>query len=61
MKTTLLKTTRKLWSSEFVPQNINRSNQLKWARAVYKLGDKWLLVNPVQRSGPACSHAKSSL
>lgn len=49
MKTTLLKMTRKLWSSEEVPHHLNRANQRKWAQAVYKLGDKWLLAQQVPK------------
>lgn len=49
MKTELLKTTRKLWNVEYMPREINRSNQLKWAQAVQKLGDKWLLAKKVAK------------
>jgi len=52
VKITLLKMTRKLWSSEEVPQHLNRVNQLKWAQAVYRLGDKWLLAQPVLKRIP---------
>lgn len=44
MKTKLLKMTRRLWNANHVPREVNRQNQVKWARAVNRLGDKWLLA-----------------
>jgi hypothetical protein len=44
MKTTLLKRARKLWNSDLATPEMNRMNQLKWAQAVQRLGDKWLLA-----------------
>lgn len=49
MKTKLLRRARKLWNSPFVPESTNRYNQLHWARAVARLGDKWLLARHVER------------
>ena len=49
MKTELLKTSRKLWNVDYMPRDINRANQLKWAQAVCKLGNKWLLAQPVEK------------
>lgn len=49
MNTKLLKMARKLWNVDYVPAEINRINQLKWARAVHMLGDKWLLAKYVER------------
>lgn len=50
MKVELLKTSRRLWQPmDYIPREINRANQLKWARAVQQLGDKWLLVQQIQR------------
>ena len=49
MKTELLKTTRKLWNVAYVPRETNRYNQLAWAQAVQKLGDKWLLAKQVAK------------
>lgn len=49
MKTDLLKHARKLWNVRHVPREINRSNALKWARAVYRLGDRWLIAKPIQK------------
>lgn len=49
MKTDLLRRARRLWGVDYVPREINRANQLKWARAVARLGDKWLLAQKVQR------------
>ena len=42
MNTRLLKKARELWPS-------SRYNQLHWARAVHRLGDKWLLAKHVER------------
>lgn len=44
MNTKLLRLGRKLWSSPSVPRALNRRNLLAWARAVHRLGDKWLLA-----------------
>lgn len=49
MNTKLLSMARRLWGAEHVPTEINRVNQLKWARAVHRLGDKWLLATYVQK------------
>lgn len=49
MKIHMLTRARRLWTSPFASDQINRSNQLKWVRAVRMLGDKWLLASYVQR------------
>lgn len=49
MKIKLLKMSRRLWNADYVPAELNRLNQLKWARAVDKLGDKWLLAKHLSR------------
>jgi hypothetical protein len=49
MKTRLLRMTRRLWGMDYTPREINRANQLKWARSVIRLGDKWLLAQPVKK------------
>lgn len=49
MKTMLLKRSRILWNSDLASPNLNRLNQLKWARAVQQLGDKWLLAQIVSK------------
>lgn len=51
MKTKLLRRARKLWNSPFASPALNRRNQLEWARAVARLGDKWLLAKYVDRQG----------
>ena len=48
MKTTLLKMSRKLWTIESVSNELNRINQLKWARAVHALGDRWLFAETIR-------------
>jgi hypothetical protein len=45
----LLKRSRILWNSDLASPNLNRLNQLKWARAVQQLGDKWLLAQIVSK------------
>lgn len=49
MKTKLLKLSRKLWNVDYVSKELNRTNQLKWAKAVHNLGDKWLLAEQVRK------------
>lgn len=49
MNTKLLKMARRLWDTDYAPTEINRRNQLKWARSVHRLGDKWLLATYVQK------------
>ena len=48
MKTQLLKHTRCLWNVTDVSRETNRSNALKWARSVSRLGDKWLLAKTLE-------------
>jgi hypothetical protein len=49
MRTAMLRRARALWNSPTASRETNRCNQLKWARAVARLGDKWLLAAPVER------------
>lgn len=49
MKTKLLKLTRRLWNYDLAPRHINRSNQLKYARALMALGDRSLVAKQIQR------------
>lgn len=49
MKIKLLSMARRLWNVPYVPGEVNRRNQLKWARSAYWLGDKWLLAKFVQK------------
>lgn len=49
MKTMLLKRSRILWNSDLASPGLNRLNQLKWARAVQQLGDKWLLAQMISK------------
>lgn len=49
MKTKLLKMSRRLWNVDYLPPEVNRLNQIKWARAVSRLGDKWLFAKHVTR------------
>ena len=49
MRTALLRRGRRLWNNPLVSAEVNRCNLLKWARSVSRLGDKWLLAQPVER------------
>lgn len=49
MKTKLLRMARRLWSSDITPREVNRVNQIKWAKSVARLGDKWLLAKHIER------------
>jgi hypothetical protein len=50
MRVELLKTARRLWPElDYVPGDLTRRNRLKWAQAVQRLGDKWLLAQMVSR------------
>ncbi len=51
MKTNLLRTARRLWTVDTAPVALNRRNQLEWARAVARLGDKWVMRQPIQKDG----------
>lgn len=52
MKTELLKASRRLWSVDYISREINRANQRKWAAAIRRLGNKWLLAQPIVRKEP---------
>ena len=52
MNVKLLRMARRLWGVGDVPAEINRRNQLMWARSVHHLGDKWLLAKYVQKKPP---------
>lgn len=47
MNTTLLRLARQLFQTYNASPEVIRSYQLKWARSVHQLGDKWLLANPI--------------
>lgn len=49
MNTRLLSRARALWANPIAPAHIQRHNARQWARSVARLGDKWLLAQPVQR------------
>ena len=49
-KMQLAKHALRLWNVPHVPREVNRSNARKWLRAVERLGDKWLLAQPVRRT-----------
>jgi hypothetical protein len=49
MNITLLRHAQQLFKTYNAPPDVIRSYQLKWARSVHQLGDKWLLAKPVER------------
>lgn len=49
MNTTLLIKARRLWALPDVPASTARHNMRTWARAVRRLGDRWLLAKPIER------------
>jgi hypothetical protein len=50
MNTTLLRHARQLFQTYDASPDVIRNYQLKWARSVHQLGDKWLLSKPITRS-----------
>jgi hypothetical protein len=50
MNTTLLRHARQLFQTYDASPDVIRNYQLKWARSVHQLGDKWLLANPVRKA-----------
>ena len=49
-KMQLAKHALKLWNVRHVDKQTNRANARKWLRAVERLGDRWLLAQPVRRT-----------
>jgi len=49
MNTHMLKKARTLFNVDYIPRQINRANQLKWARSIKALGENWLLAKQVMR------------
>lgn len=39
----------RLWNVPHVPRELNRSNARKWIASVERLGDRWLLAQPIRR------------
>jgi hypothetical protein len=50
MNTTLLRHAQQLFKTYNASPEVIRSYQLKWARSVHQLGDKWLLAKPITRA-----------
>lgn len=51
MKTKALKIVRRLFNSQDIPREHNRSYQRQWVRSVRQLGDKWPLAKTVRLGG----------
>jgi hypothetical protein len=45
----LVRHARELWSNPLAPTSVNRHNRRAWVRSVLRLGDKWLLAQPIRR------------
>jgi hypothetical protein len=45
----LIKHALKLWNVSHVPRETNRANARKWIASVERLGDRWLLAQPIRR------------
>jgi hypothetical protein len=45
MRVKLLSMAREQFSSPYVSEELNRRNQLAWARSVASMGDKWALAH----------------
>ena len=45
----LMRKARTLYNVDYMPTHINRANQRSWVRAVTRLGNTWLLAQPVKR------------
>ena len=56
MKTDMLRLARRLYNVDYVPREINRANQRKWARSVRLLGSRWLLAEYVSRKVISNAH-----
>ena len=48
-KISLMRHAVKLWRVPHVPREINRANARKWLASVRRLGDRWLLAQPIRR------------
>jgi hypothetical protein len=49
MKINMLTRARCLWNVDYMPREVNRANQLKWVRAIRKLGSNSLLAIKIER------------
>lgn len=52
MNTTLLSRGRRLFIRPDVPRHVARHNVREWARALRKVGDRWLLAKPLDFRKP---------
>lgn len=50
MKTRALKMVRELFAVDYVPIHTQRHNQRQWVKSVRRLGDKWLLAKPIEKT-----------
>lgn len=56
MNIDMLRLARRLYNVDYVPREINRANQRKWARSVRLLGSRWLLAEYVSRKVISNAH-----
>lgn len=45
----LMRRAVRLFNSEYATRELNRANRIAWLRAVHKLGDRWLLAEPINK------------
>ena len=45
----LMRKAIRLFNSEYVSYEVNRANRVAWLCAVKRLGERWVLANPVKR------------
>ena len=57
MITVRLAQARRLYNSDLATREVNRTNQLKWARSIRILGDKWLYARTLDCKSLAQSKA----
>lgn len=48
MNTTRLKQARRLFFHDMAPVGVSRHNARQWARSLRRLGERWLLANPIE-------------
>ena len=48
-RVSLMRKAVRLFNSEYVSYEVNRANRVAWLLAVQKLGERWVLANPVKR------------
>lgn len=45
----LMRRAVRLFNSQYVSREVNKANRIAWLRAVHRLGDRWLLAEPINK------------